>query len=88
MRASITSSSWIGRRETRSVRARAYLSCTVLRRNGDAASCLVAAVWGGYCPVITVEYDESTGHLLFITIRYNRRMAKRCSVDSAALRTL
>ncbi len=37
----------------------------------------VNAAWGGFRPLITVEYDENTGHLLFVTIRYNKRMASK-----------
>ena len=33
--------------------------------------------WGGFQPHVTVEYDENTGHLLFVTIRYNKRIASK-----------
>ncbi len=36
------------------------------------------AAWGGFSPNISVEYDEGTGHLLFVTVRYNKRIASKC----------
>lgn len=39
--------------------------------------------WGGSKPVITFEYDERNSYLLSITVRYNRRQAKKALVLSA-----
>lgn len=39
--------------------------------------------WGGCGPHVTVEYDESTGHLLWITVRYNKREASKGGVLTA-----
>ncbi len=36
------------------------------------------SAWGGFAPNITVEFDEGTGHLLFATLRYNKRVASKC----------
>lgn len=33
--------------------------------------------WAGFAPHVTVEYDESTGYLLYVTIRYNKRKASK-----------
>lgn len=36
--------------------------------------------WGGTSPIVTLEYDEKNCILLEITIKYNRREAKKDSV--------
>jgi hypothetical protein len=36
--------------------------------------------WGGTLPLITLEYDEKNCILLVITIKYNRREARKDSV--------
>lgn len=35
--------------------------------------------WGGTSPIVTLEYDEKNSILLEITIKYNRREAKKDS---------
>jgi hypothetical protein len=46
---------------------------------------VMRAGWGGFGPHVTVEYDESTGYLLWITVRYNKREANKCALCSASL---
>lgn len=36
--------------------------------------------WGGTSPFVTLEYDEKNGILLEVTIKYNRREARKDSV--------
>lgn len=42
--------------------------------------CLLVSLsigWGGHAPSVTIEYDEKTGFLLFLTLTYNKRQAKK-----------
>jgi len=39
--------------------------------------------WGGFGPHITAEYDEATGYLMWLTVRYNKRDADKKTVLNA-----
>ena len=39
--------------------------------------CCLCVSWGGNRPTVTLEYDDRNAYLLFMTLTYNKRAAKK-----------
>lgn len=55
---------------------RAVQSCGTTGSN-VRCHCFTVCRWGGNRPTVTLEYDDRNAYLLFMTLTYNRRAAKK-----------